>query len=278
MKTANEIVNYLQRHFQQEQGETPPVPLSPKIDDLTADMGEFIKERLEEDTPHKVIWTDFTQSPVENSASLAGILEALFEAQPGVRERVEGFMQSITAIEAAESERETVQKETAEESLKARAGALVPDEGEASAKLADGPQEKTPPAYLYDNERAGYETVEDPPVSNPFLVGDNAQIIYLPEEEMQFPFMFMHLGRLSSTSEDLSLDEKEKIQGYLDEIRGQLSGDREFNDSEMAQAFENIWEIAPSYANVLIESLQTHIEELPLKTRDFIIQLHTPLH
>lgn len=277
MKTANEIVNYMQRHYRQQRGESLAVPLSPKIDDLVGDMGEFLSQRLEEDTPHKAIWPDFTQSPVDNAASLAGILEALFEAQPGVRERVDGFMQAITALEAEESEREFGKKEVLEDSLEARAGAIVPDEAEGSAKLADGRQEKNPPAYLYDNARAGFENVEDKPVSNPFMVGKDAQIIYLPEEEMKFPFMFMQLGRMSATSEDLSQVEKQTIQEHLEEIRGQLVGDRAFDDAVMAQAFQTIWKIAPSYANVLIESLQDHIDELPVETRDFIIQLKTPL-
>ncbi len=277
MKTAHEIVTYLQRYYRQQHDETLAVPLPTKINDLIGDLGEFVSQRLEQDTPHKAVWSDFTQSPVDHTASLAGILEALFEAQPAVRERVDGFMQAVIALEAEESEREFGQKEVLEDSLKARAGAVVPDEEEGSAILADGRQEKNPPAYLYGNERAGFENVQDAPVSNPFMVGKDAQIIYLPEQEMKFPFMFMQLGRISATSEDLNQTEKQIIQENIEEIRAQLIGDREFQDAVMAEAFQTIWDIAPSYANVLIDSLQDHVDELPVETRDFIIQLHTPL-
>lgn len=277
MRTTTEIVNYLTRHFQEKKGQTEENLLPEEIDDLVQQMGDFLAERLEEDTPHKVVWEDFSEEPEDNAASLAGILEALFEAQPAVRERVDGFMQAVTAHEVKQSDHEYT-PEQIEDSLESEPGGLVSDEAEDSAILADSKTEQNPPAYLYDNERAGFESDRQAPVSKPFMVGKNAQIVYVPSENIQFPFMFMHLGKLSETSEKLSLDEKQIIQENLKEIRFQLTEERPYDEAAMANAFEDIWEIAPSYANALIESLQNNIEELPEKSRDFIIQLHSPLH
>jgi hypothetical protein len=94
-----EIVKYLTRHYQEKAGDKTENLLPEQIDNLVNQMGEFLKERLEEGTPHHAIWDDFTSAPEENAASLAGILEPLFEAQPAVRERVNGFMRGVTAIE-----------------------------------------------------------------------------------------------------------------------------------------------------------------------------------
>lgn len=277
MRTTAEIVNYLTRHYQEKSGQTEENLLPEKVDDLVQQMGEFLSERLEEDTPHKVVWVDFIEEPEDNAASLAGILEALFEAQPAVRERVDGFMQAVTALEVKQSDLEFTETDI-EDTIRSEPGALVSDEAENSAILADSKTEQNPPAYLYDNERAGFESDRQAPVSKPFMVGKNAQIIYVPTEKIQFPFMFMHLGRLSETSEKLSLEEKQIVQENLEEIRFQLTEERPYDEAKMANAFEEIWEIAPSYANALIESLQNNIDELPEKTRDFIIQLHSPLH
>lgn len=277
MRTTSEIVNYLTRYYQERTGQTEENLLPEKVDDLVQQMGEFLEERLEEDTPHKAIWDAFVEEPEDNAASLAGILEVLFEAQPGVRERVDGFMQAVTAYEVDQSETKLTE-EKIEDSLEAEAGGLVPDDGENSAILADVEGEKNPPAYLYGNERAGFESDRQAPVSKPFMVGKNAQIVYVPSEKIQFPFMFMHLGRLSENSEKLSLEEKQIMQENLEEIRFQLTKERPYDETAMANAFEEIWEIDPSYANALIESLQNNIEELPQESQDFIIQLHSPLH
>lgn len=278
MKTTSEIVDYLTEYFRAKNNNEDSAFLSEEIDDLIREMGEVIQARLSDvDMPYQVIWDEFTQAPEENAASLAGALEALFEAQPAVRERVDGFMRAVTAIEAEQSDLQPTEVPV-EDSLKSEPGGLVPDEGEASQILADHKLEKNPPAYLYNNEREGFESDRQEPVSKPFMVGKNAQIIYVPTEEVQFPFMFMHLGRLSETSEDLKMEEKEIVSENLQEIRFQLTQKRAFDEEKMANAFERIWEVAPSYANALIESLQRNIDELPPETRHFIIQLHSPLH
>lgn len=276
MRTTSEIVRYLTRYYKENNGEIKENLLPENIEGLVSQMAEFLEERLKEETPHKAIWDDFSSAPEDNATSLAGVLEPLFEAQPSVRERVDGFMNGITANEVQLSNQ--VPPEHPEESLKAQPGGLVPDKGENSSVMADTRQEKNPPAYLYNNERAGFESDREAPVSNPFMVGKNAQVIYTPNEKLQFPFMFTHLDRLSETSEDLNSQEKQILQKNLQKIRYQLTGKQPFNEAGMGTAFETIWETAPSYANALIESLQSHIDELPVETQDFIIQLHTPLH
>ena len=277
MRTTSEIVNYLTRHYQQEAGEIEKDLLPDKVNDLVQQMGEFLAERLAEDTPHQAVWDDFKKAPEDNAASVSGILEALFEAQPAVRERVNGFMQAVTAIEAKNSDREYTEHDI-EDKLQSEPGVLVPEAGETSDILADRKVEKNPPAFLYGNERQGYESDRQAPVSKEFMVGKNAQIIYVPSEEMQFPFMFMRLGQLTDSSQELTLQEKQIVQENLEEIRYELTGERKFEEEKMANAFETIWEVAPSYANALIQSLKNHIKELPVKTRDFVIQLQSPLH
>ncbi len=269
MKTTHEIVNYLVRHFSKD------IEQPEKIADLTAQTADFLAERLKEDTPHGTLWDDFRAAPLETAAALTGTLEALFEAQPAVRKRVDGFMRQITVMEVQNAPRSA--RENPAQSLKARAGQQPPLDEEGRQILARGRQEKNPPAYLYGNERAGFENVEDKPAPNAFMVGKNAQVIHIPDEEMKFPFMFMHLGRVTEAAEDLNPPEKELIQHNLQRIRCQLEGDCPFDEEAMAAAFEAIWEKAPAYANTLIKSLQDHIEALPVEAQVFIMQLHTPL-
>lgn len=264
MRTTSEIVNYLIRHYQDQAGKIEQDLLSDQINDLIRQMGDFLAERLAEDTPHKVIWEEFTQNPEENAASVSGILEALFEAQPAVRERVSCFMQAVTSLEAKNKDSKAAE-ESNEDKLQSEPGVLIPEEGETSDILADRKVEKNPPTFLYGNERPGFESDRQAPVSNEFMVGKNAQIIYVPSEEMQFPFMFMRLGQLSEGSNELTVGEKQIVQNNLQEIRFELTGEREFDEEKLANAFEEIWEVAPSYANALIESLQKHIQELPIE-------------
>jgi hypothetical protein len=277
LKTTTEIVNYLVRHYQEKAGQINKNTLPEQIDDLVRQMGEFLAERLEKDTPHKVVWEEFLDDAEEKSPSLVGVLEVLFEAQPAVRKRVHGFMRAVTAIEAERSDIEPKKVDSAN-SLKFKPGDSFFEKAENSTNLTNNSIEKNPPAYLYGNERAGFDSDQQTPVEKPFMVGNNAQIIYVPTEKTQFPFLFMHLGQLSETANDLNLQEKQVVQDNLQEIRSQLTGKRSFNQTDLANAIQDIWEVAPSYANALIESLQRHIDELPIETRAFIIQLHSPLH
>jgi hypothetical protein len=72
--------------------------------------------------------------------------------------------------------------------------------------------------------------------------------------------------------------DKRKLQENLKVIGLQLTGKQAYEEQEVAQSINSIWEISPSLADALIESLQSDLEVLPSKSRRFIVQLHTPLH
>lgn len=276
MRTSSEIVMYLTWYYQGKNGAKTNQLLSPEVFDIIEELTAFLEQRLADDTPHKAIWDEFKQFPEESAPSLTGILEAVFEAQPAVRKRVDGYMQAVTAIEAQYQDQPTTQDELLD-SLKSEPGSLVPDDGKASQIQADSRQENNPPAYLYGNQQAGFETVQELPQPNDFMVGKNAQVINLPNEKMQFPSMFMRLGQMSDASKNLTLSEKRTLQSNLEEIQLQLTEKKPFDEAKIAGAFETIWEIAPAYANSLIQSLQSDITELPLNARAFIIQLDSHL-
>lgn len=276
MRTASEIVNYLVRHYQEKSGDVSENILPEKIDDLVDQMGQFLKSRLAEDTPYKNVWDDFVNQPEENAAYLTGLLEPLFEAQPAVRERVDGFMRKITAVEVEQSDHD--RSEIAIESdLKFEPSGLAPDKGRTSSILEDKQTEKNPPAYLYANERQNYESERQAPVPKPFMIGENAQVVFLPDEGVAFPRLLDYFAELVDTSPDLDENTKQRIQEHLETIYLQLSGQRAYDEQELAQSFEDIWDKAPSYSDALIRSLQKDVDELTLEARDFIIQLHTPL-
>ena len=277
MRTASEIVNYLVRHYQEKSEIVSKNLLPDKIDDLVDQMGQFLKVRLAEDTPYKNAWDDFISQPDENSSYLAGILEPLFEAQPAVRERVDGFMRQITAIEVENSDQGYTEPGI-ESDLRSEPGGLTPDEGKNSAILADKKVEKNPPAYLYGNERQNYESAREKPVSKPFMIGKNAQIAFIPGVSVSLPGLLRYFAELVDTSPDLDEAAKQRIQEHLETIQFQLTGERSYKEDQLAQSFEAIWEESPSYADALIKSLQNDVDSLPIKARDFIIQLHTPLH
>lgn len=273
MKTASEIVEYLVQHYQRVNGDRLENPLPPQVDDLVADMGAMLEERLEEDTPYQSAWDAFRQAPINESASLTGVLEALFEAQPGIRERVDSFMRAITALEVQDAHLNG-SREAIEESLQ-----LGATDGEVldlqnPDLVADERQEKNPPIYLYGNERAGFESDRVAPSANPFMVGKNAEIIYAPTTAIRFPFLFMHLGQLSEDSQNLEVSEKEVVSRNLDLIHRQLTGSSDFDERKMTDALNEIRSIAPTYASTLIESLQDHLDELPEETQPFISVLN----
>lgn len=276
MRTASEIVNYLVRHYQEKSGDVSENLLPEKIDDLVDQMGHFIEVRLTEDTPYKNVWDDFVNQPEENASYLSGVLEPLFEAQPAVRERVDGFMEQITAIEVKRSDHARTEAGI-ESDLQSEPGVLTPDEGKSSAILADKKVEKNPPAYLYGNERQNYESARQAPVPKPFMIGENAQVVFLPDEDVPFPRLLDYFAELVDTSTDIKEDSKQLIQEQLETIYLQLSGERHYDKEELAQSFQAIWEEAPSHADALIRSLQNDVNRLPLEARDFIVQLRTPL-
>ena len=276
MRTANEIVNYLVRHYQERSGDVSENLLPEKIDDLVDQMGHFIEVRLTEDTPYKNVWDDFVNQPEENASYLSGVLEPLFEAQPAVRERVDGFMEQITAIEVERSDHARTEAGI-ESDLQSEPGGLTPDEGKSSAILADKKVEKNPPAYLYGNERQKYESARQAPVPKPFMIGENAQIVFLSDEDVPFPRLLDYFAELVDTSTDIKEDSKQLIQEQLETIYLQLSGERHYDEDELAQSFQAIWEEAPSHADALLSSLQNDVDRLPVEARDFIVQLHTPL-
>ena len=276
MRTASEIVNCLVRHYQENSGDVSENLLPEKIDDLVDQMGHFIEVRLTEDTPYKNVWDDFVNQPEENASYLSGVLEPLFEAQPAVRERVDGFMQQITAIEVERSDHARTEAGI-ESALQSEPGGLTPDEGKSSAILADKKVEKNPPAYLYGNERQNYESARQAPVPKPFMISENAQIVFLSDEDVPFPRLLDYFAELVDTSTDIKEDSKQLIQEQLETIYLQLSGERHYDEDELAQSFQSIWEEAPSHADALIRSLQNDVNRLPVEARDFIVQLHTPL-
>jgi hypothetical protein len=266
----------LVRHYQEKSGDVSENLLPEKIDDLVDQMGHFIEVRLTEDTPYKNVWDDFVNQPEENASYLSGVLEPLFEAQPAVRERVDGFMQQITAIEVERSDHARTEAGI-ESDLQSEPGGLTPDEGKSSAILADKKVEKNPPAYLYGNERQNYESARQAPVPKPFMIGENAQIVFLSDEDVPFPRLLDYFAELVDTSTDIKEDSKQLIQEQLETIYLQLSGERHYDEDELAQSFQAIWEEAPSHADALISSLQNDVDRLPVEARDFIVQLHTPL-
>lgn len=276
MRTASEIVNYLVRHYQERSGEVTDNLLPATIDDLVDQLGHFLKIRLQEDTPYKNVWDDFVDQPEENAADLAGVLEPFFEAQPAVRERVDGFMRKITAVEVEQSDHEHSKTGT-ESDLKSGPGGLISGEGRTSSILADKQTQKNPPAYLYGNERQNYESERQTPVPKPFMIGENAQVIFLPDEEVPFPRLLDYFSQLVDTSPDLDENSKQHIQEQLETVYLQLSGQRAYDEEELAQAIEEIWDEAPTYSDALIRSLQKNVDELILEARAFIVQLHTPL-
>lgn len=275
MRTTSEIVNYLVHHYQERTGDIDENLLPEEIDDLVDQMGHFLEVRLEEDTPYKTVWDDFVEQPEENASYLAGVLEPLFEAQPAVRDRVDGFMRKITALEVEQSEHDYTEQGI-ESDLQSEPGGLTPDEGERSLILADDEVEQNPPAYLYGNERQNFESDRQAPVSKPFMVGKNAQIVFVPNTSVSLPRLLDHYGELVDTSPDLDEDAKQSVQESLETIHFQLSGERAYEEDQLAQSFEAIWEEAPSYADALIKALQDDVDSLPIEARDFIIQLHTP--
>jgi hypothetical protein len=277
LKTVAEIVNYLTRHYQEKEDILNENLLPEPVDDLVGQMGRFLKTRLEEDTPHKVVWDEFLNQPEEKSASLTGILEALFEAQPGVRERVDGFMREITAIEAENSDHTELQGGL-ESNLNAEPGGFIPDDSKDAAILADNEAEKNPSIYLYGNERADFESTPEAPVSKPFMIGKNAQIVFNPEAKAQFPEIFDHLFKTIETSKSLNSQDKHDLQENLQEIHSQLTGEKSYIEQDLAQSIQGMWEVEPSYANALIKSLQNDVSALPIEAQKFIIQLHTPLN
>jgi len=274
LRTASEIVNYLIRHYQEKSGGVTENLLPEKIDDLVDQMGHFLEVRLEEDTPYKNVWDDFVEQPRENASYLAGVLEPLFEAQPAVRDRVDGFMRQITAIEVEQSDHDRTESNI-ESDLQTEPGGITPDEGKKSSILADKEVEQNPPAYLYGNERKNFESARQAPVPKPFMVGENAQIVFVPDTSVSLPRLLDHFGELVDTSLDLDKDAKQRVQEHLETIQFQLSGERAYEEEALAQSFEAIWEEAPSYADALIKALQEDVDSLPVEARDFIIQLHT---
>ncbi len=274
MRTTAEIGNYLTRYYQEINGQIQENLLPEKVNGLVSQMGEFLSKKISEDTPHQAVWQAFINQPDENAASLSGILEAVFEAQPAVRDRIDGFMQAISAMEADRTPH-SGSTSMIEESLKSEAGGLVSDGGKASEILADERVEKNPPAYLYGNERPGFESDRQGPVSKPFMVGENAQIVYVPDASLPFPGLFSELDQLIDTSERLDPDEKENLQQNLQVIRQNLTDDINFNEEKTANAIQTMWDVFPSMANALIESLKNNINQLPLETRDFIIQFQS---
>jgi len=277
LKTASEIVNYLTRHYQKKSEDVPENLLPEKIDGLAEQMGQFLETRLEEETPHKVVWDEFSQSPEKNSASVVGILETLFEAQPSVRERVNGFMREITAVETKETDNLSLES-TIRSELNSETAGLSASTGEITDTQDSDNMEKNPPTYLYGNERAGFEASPQAPITQAFQVGENAQIVYNPAAKVQVPSLFDHLSNLIETSKDFNLMDKRKLQENLKVIGLQLTGKLAYEEQEVAQSINAIWEISPSLADALIESLQSDIDVLPSKSRGFIVQLHTPFH
>lgn len=238
-------------------------------------MGEFLSERLKEDTPHKAIWQEFNHEPEENAASFSGILEALFEAQPAVRRRVNSFMRKITALEAQNSDFQQP-KPNLENSLKTEPVDQTISDESVGIDETQEVAKKNPPAYLYGNERADFEAVQKEPVSKSFSVGEDAQITLAPDASVPFPQIFTHLAKTMEQSDALSRDEKQRLQENLEEIHFQLIGERPYDEMKIANAVEQIWETETSYAHALIESLKRDIKALPIKAQGFIIQLRTP--
>jgi hypothetical protein len=238
-------------------------------------MEEFLSERLEEKTPHKTIWDEFHLEPEENAPSLAGILEVLFEAQPAVRRRADGFMRKITAIEAQQSDHQEV-KPGLENSISTETSEVQISNDESGEHISVKGTEKDHAVYLYGNEREGFETVQKGPDPKRINGGDDFQIILTPDDNVPHPHIFTHLKNVIEQSDNFSIEDKHHLQEQLNEIHLQLTGESAIDDVKLANAFEEIWEIEALYANALVESLKRDIEKLPIQSQDLIIQMQIP--
>jgi hypothetical protein len=69
----------------------------------------------------------------------------------------------------------------------------------------------------------------------------------------------------------LTQEKKQDIQVKLYTIRSLLVGDSSFEDQELTNLIESLWEMAPVYANALIKALQNNIDALPIDAQRLII-------
>ena len=104
MRTTSEIVSYLTRYYQSQSSRIEENLLPEHVNHLVNQMDNFLENKLEEGSPHQAVWDDFSEHPGEHAASVTGVLEAVFEAQPAVRKRITGFTKAITAIESLRSD------------------------------------------------------------------------------------------------------------------------------------------------------------------------------
>ena len=214
MIKTNEIVNHLVRYFSDGQPELEAEAMSPQVEELVNQLGNFVGKRMQDHPPFKEVWEGFVDNPGVYTTFLVIALESLFNKEPDVYHRVNHLLEKITDAKVITAEKGLLVKKIDIE-VQDEDKRLIPEDDSFPIVLIGNGQDG-------NSQQKDDKSIEDNQIvlgPSSLMVQKSSEIIYSPARETKLPFMFMSLGNLLDTSENLSLEDRQAIETHLDNIR-----------------------------------------------------------
>jgi hypothetical protein len=264
VRTTNEIVNHLARYFVSNKTEINKEPLPPKVVELVGQLDDFLGNRLRENPPFREVWDGFVNDPEVYATFLVVALESIFNTDRTVHQRVDHLLEKIriTGFRTSSDELNLLDIDT--DSQYGDFG-WTSDVDNHSIVLIGNQRDQFPKI----NNLNGGKALTDGS-SSALMIRRNSEIVNLPIQETKLPFMFMSLGQLLDSSDDLSFDDKLEIEEHLNIIWAQLTGNSPFDEKILTKEIDGIKQIDSMFADALVDALQSHIDDLPDGSREFI--------
>jgi len=218
---------------------------------VAEDAIDLLKGELSGQLNYDALWAEFEAAPGETAPDLAGALEAVIEADPGLAEKLEALIKEYYA--AGRQEDETIGPEMAEP----RSSEFVPGEKARIQAHEAEPRSHTDTAgegtYLYGNVRAGDVTVGKALEPGP-------DVLEVREEHQMLGFdvheLFQQLQVTIGGQLELSEQEKDELREHLERLESQLMLGEEAEEARIVEHLRRLGAADPDFLALLLEGLR----------------------
>lgn len=212
---------------------------------------DLLEGELSGQLDYDALWAEFEAAPRETAPDLAGALEAMIEADPGLAEKLEALMEEYYA--AGRSVDEMIGPEMAEPS----SSEFVPGEKARIEAHEAEPRSHTDTAgegtYLYGNVPAG-----DATVGKALEPGPDVLEVRQGHEMLSFDVheLFQQLQVTVGREPALSEEEKVELREHLENLESEVMLGGEAEEARIVEHLRRLGAADPDFLALLLEGLR----------------------
>lgn len=247
---VQDAVNVLMEYY--EDGEEAFRDLhGPEAVIAVRDMIDLLETELGSQLDYDTLWGEFEAAPRETSADLAGALEAMVEADPGLANQLEVRLEEYYATSQPVTQVEGLEVEEEEPSE------VVPREEQRVERHEVEPRNHTDVhgegTYLYGNVRAGSDLAVEKPVEQ------EADVLAVHRELEMLSFdvdeLFEQLRVTVEQEPGYNDETKGELKAALEELEVELMQGEEAGEDRIVELLRELGEVDPNLLALVLTGL-----------------------